>query len=320
MSQARLFRTTRTAIIATMIVSQDSALSPPERHRDIIATFSIVAFDPATGDLGVAVTSKFPAVGNGVPWAKAGVGAVATQAAANLSFGEKGLALMAGGASAGAALARVLSADAQREERQVGMVDAKGGAATHTGKNCFPWAGGKTGKNYAVQGNILVSPATVDAMARAFEGATGELPDRLVTALEAGQAAGGDKRGRESAALLVVRKGAGYGGKGDRWVDLRVDDNPDPVVELRRLLGVHHLYFGRTDGSRVHKIDAPLAEELQRMLIRRGFYGGEVSGKYDAATRKALEDYMGWENLEERIQKDDTLDDVVLRYIREHEK
>lgn len=321
MNKARLLRTMATAVIAAMVaVSQDSALSPTERHRDIIATFSIVAFDPATGDLGVAVTSKFPAVGNGVPWAKAGVGAVATQAAANLSFGEEGLALMAGGASAGAALAKVLAADAQREERQVGMVDAKGGAATHTGKNCFPWAGGKTGKNYAVQGNILVSAATVDAMARAFEGSTGDLPDRLVTALEAGQAAGGDKRGRESAALLVVRKGAGYGGKGDRWVDLRVDDNPDPVVELRRLLGVHHLYFGRTDRSRVHKIDAPLAEELQRMLIRRGFYRGQVSGRYDAATRKALEDYMGWENLEERIQKDDTLDDVVLRYIREHEK
>ena len=308
------------ALIAAATVSQRPALSQPELHRDIIATFSIVAFDPATGDLGVAVTSKFPAVGNGVPWAKAGVGAVATQAAANLSFGEDGLALMAGGASASAALAKVLAADAQREERQVGMVDAKGGAATHTGKNCFPWAGGRTGKGYAVQGNILVSAATVDAMARAFEGSTGELPDRLVTALEAGQAAGGDKRGRESAALLVVRKGAGYGGKGDRWVDLRVDDNPDPVVELRRLLGVHHLYFGRTDRRRVHKIDAALAEELQRMLVRRGFYHGEVNGKYDAATRKALEDYMGWENLEERIQKDDTLDDVVLRYIREHEK
>ena len=319
MSRAKLLQGAWMVLIAATTASQSPALSPPESHRRIVATFSIVAFDPATGDLGVAVTSKFPAVGNGVPWAKAGVGAVATQAAANLSFGEEGLALMARGASAGEALAKVLSADSQREERQVGMVDAKGGAATHTGKNCFPWAGGRIGKHYAAQGNILVSAATVNAMAHAFESSTGELPDRLVTALEAGQAAGGDKRGRESAALLVVRKGAGYGGKGDRWVDLRVDDHPDPVVELRRLLGVHHLYFGRTDRSRVHKIDAALAEELQRMLVRRGFYRGEVNGKYDAATRKALEDYMGWENLEERIQKDDTLDDVVLRYIREHE-
>jgi uncharacterized Ntn-hydrolase superfamily protein len=316
-----MLRTVSLALgLAATCVSQMPAAAPGDGQRGIIATFSIVAVDPATGDLGVAVTSKFPAVGNGVPWARAGVGAVATQAAANLSFGEDGLALMAGGMTANAALAKVLAADAQREERQVGMVDAKGHAATFTGKNCFPWAGGKTGKNYAAQGNILVGAATVEAMASAFEKATGELPDRLVAALEAGQAAGGDKRGRESAALLVVRKGAGYGGKGDRWVDLRVDDHSDPVVELRRLLGVHHLYFGRTDRSRVHKIDAALAEELQRMLARRGFYAGSVNGKYDAATRKALEDYMGWENLEERIQKDDTLDDVVLRYIREHEK
>ena len=146
------------------------------------------------------------------------------------------------------------------------MVDAKGDAATFTGKNCFSWAGGKTGKHYAAQGNILTGPETVEAMARAYEASRGELPDRLVTALEAGQAAGGDRRGRESAALLVVRKGAGYGGKGDRWVDLRVDDHPDPVKELRRLLGVHHLYFGRTDRSKVHKIDEPLARELQRVL------------------------------------------------------
>ena len=305
---------------AILPASRSLAAAPGDGRQGLIATFSIVALDPATGDLGVAVTSKFPAVGNGVPWAKAGVGAVATQAAANLSFGEQGLALMTGGMTAKAALAKMLAADPQREERQAGMVDAKGNAATFTGKNCFPWAGGKTGKNYAVQGNILVSAATVDAMARVFESSQGELPDRLVAALEAGQAAGGDKRGRESAALLVVRKGAGYGGRGDRWVDLRVDDHADPVAELRRLLGVHHLYFGRTDRGRVHKIDAALAEELQRMLTKRGFYAGGINGKYDAATRKALEDYMGWENLEERIQKDDTLDDVVLRYIREHER
>jgi uncharacterized Ntn-hydrolase superfamily protein len=287
-------------------------------HR--IATFSIVAYDPATGDLGVAVTSKFPAVGSGVPWAKAGVGAVATQAAANLAFGEEGLKLMARGLSAQAALQKVVQADAGREDRQVGMVDAKGKAATFTGKNCFTWAGGRTGEHYAVQGNILVGPETVEAMAKSFEASKGELADRLLLALDAGQAAGGDRRGRESAAILVVRKGAGYGGKGDRWVDLRVDDNPEPLREMRRLLEIHHLYFGRTDRSRVHTIDSTLATELQQMLARRGFYKGPIDGRYDAATRKALEDYMGWENLEERIQKDDTLDDVVLRYIREHEK
>jgi uncharacterized Ntn-hydrolase superfamily protein len=267
----------------------------------------------------VAVTSKFPAVGNGVPWARAGVGAVATQAAANLSFGEEGLSLMGKGMTAGRALEKVLAADPDREERQVGFVDARGNAATFTGRNCFPWAGGKTGRNFAAQGNILVSAATVDAMAGAFEQARGGLPDRLMAALEAGQAAGGDRRGRESAALLVVRKGAGYGGRSDRWVDLRVDDHPEPVKELRRLLGVHQLYFGPTDPSRLHRIDAALARELQAMLSARGFYRGEAHGRYDAATRKALADYLGWENLEERMQKDDTLDDVVLRYIREHE-
>jgi uncharacterized Ntn-hydrolase superfamily protein len=308
------------ALLVAWQILPAPAGATPAKERSVIATFSIVAFDPATGDLGVAVTSKFPAVGSGVPWAKAGVGAVATQAAANLSYGEEGLSWMARGKSAPEALQKVVSADPGRDDRQVGMVDAKGRPATFTGKRCFAWAGGKTGKNYAVQGNILVSEATVEAVAKTFEGSQGELADRLVSALEAGQAAGGDRRGRESAALLVVRKGAGYGGKGDRWVDLRVDDHPEPLQELRRLLGIHHLYFGRTDRSRVHPIDAVLAKELQQVLSRRGFYKGPIDGRYDAATRKALEDYMGWENLEERIQKDATIDDVVLRYLREHEE
>jgi uncharacterized Ntn-hydrolase superfamily protein len=304
--------------VLTAAAAPRGSTGPPA--RPLIATFSIVAYDPANGDLGVAVTSKFPAVGNGVPWARAGVGAVATQAAANLAFGEGGLDWMARGASAEEALRKVVEADPGREERQVGMVDARGNAATFTGKNCFSWAGGRTGKHYAAQGNILVGPETVEAMSRAFEQTRGELPDRLVAALSAGQAAGGDRRGRESAALLVVRKGAGYGGKGDRWVDLRVDDHPDPVPELRRLLAVHHLYFGRTDRSKVVRIGAAVAREIQEVLSRRGFYKGPIHGKYDAATRKALEDYMGWENLEERIQKDDTIDDVVLAYIREHDE
>ena len=307
------------AVAGVLVSSPGGAATRIARGGPVFATFSMVAFDPATGDLGVAVTSKFPAVGNGVPWARAGVGAVATQAAANLSFGEEGLALMARGLTAQETLKKVLERDPGREERQVGMVSARGDAATFTGRNCFAWAGGKIGKHYAAQGNILVGAETVDAMSRAFEASKGELPDRLVAALEAGQAAGGDRRGKESAALLVVRKGAGYGGKGDRWVDLRVDDHSEPVKELRRLLTVHHLYFGRTDRSKAHRIDEALAGELQKVLSRRGFYKGPIHGKYDAATRKALEDYMGWENLEERIQKDDTIDDVVLKYIREHE-
>ena len=200
-------------------------------------TFSIVAFDPANGDLGVAVASKFPCVGAVVPWAKAGVGAVATQAWANTDFGPDGLRLMAGGMPAGPALDAVLEGDDGRDERQVGFVDAAGGAATFTGSGCAEWAGGVSGEHFAAQGNILAGAGVVDAMARAFGSADGELCDRLLTALMAGDAAGGDRRGRQSSALLVVRDRGGYEGRNDRYIDLRVDDHPDAPAELGRLFG-----------------------------------------------------------------------------------
>jgi uncharacterized Ntn-hydrolase superfamily protein len=280
------------------------------------STFSCVAYDPVSGSLGVVVQSKFPAVGAAVPWAKAEVGAIATQAAANLTYGEEGLRLLATGLSAAETLRKLTEGDAEREGRQMGIVDTRGQAATFTGKNTFPWSGGVTGKNYACQGNILAGPDVVRNMARVLEAGAGSFPERLVAAIEAGQRAGGDRRGRESAALLVVKKGAGYGGVGDKWIDLRVDDHPEPIQELKRLLAVHTLYFGLT--LKTHKLDAALTREIQGILQATGFYEGPVNGVYDDRTRKALEDFQGWENLEMRFRKDDQIDDVVLRYMREN--
>jgi uncharacterized Ntn-hydrolase superfamily protein len=216
---------------------------PPEpwrrREPPPVATFSIVAYDPETGDLGVAVQSRFLGVGSVVPWAKAGVGAVATQAWANVLYGPEGLALLAGGKDAAAAVATLTGADADRDRRQVGIVDAKGRAAAHTGAGCLDWAGHRTGEGFTVQGNILAGKPVVDAMADGFVAAKGELADRLVEALAAGQRAGGDKRGMQSAALLVTRKNGGYGGNNDRYIDLRVEDAKDPIAELKRLLDLY---------------------------------------------------------------------------------
>jgi uncharacterized Ntn-hydrolase superfamily protein len=200
------------------------------------STFSIVAFDQETGDLGIAVESKVLGVGAVVPWLEAGVGAIATQSYANTTYGPEGLALLRKGLSPEEVITKLTEPDRERDNRQVGIVDAKGRTATFTGKSCLEWAGGRTGAGFAAQGNILVSAATVDAMARAFADAKGELAERLMTALEAGEKGGGDMRGRQSAAIAVARKGGGYGGFNDRYVDLRVDDHPNPIAELRRLL------------------------------------------------------------------------------------
>ena len=285
----------------------------PERFT---ATFSIVAYDPATGDLGVAVASKFPAVGAMVPYARAGVGAVATQAAANLRFGSEGLKLLESGLTPQQALEKLVENDPGRGDRQMGLVDARGRSAAWTGKDCFDFAGHIVGENYSVQGNILTGREVLVAMSEAFANARGPLAERLMAAVEAGDAAGGDQRGKESAAMLVVREGAGYGGVGDRWVDLRVDDHAEPVKELRRLLGVHTLYFGET--KELVPLTADLVRELQEILKRTNFYDGEISGTYDDATRDALEDFQGWENLEMRFRKDNQIDKVVLDYMRQH--
>lgn len=200
-----------------------------------VATFSIVGYDPATGDLGVAVQSKFFAVGAAVPFARAGVGAVATQAQGNMSFGPRGLDLLELGVAPDVVVETLLADDPDREHRQLGIVNAAGAASAHTGSECMSWAGHRVGEGYAAQGNILVSEETVDAMATAFENTDAILGERLMRALEAGQKAGGDSRGVQSAAILVVRAGGGYGGFSDRYCDLRVDDHEDPIGELRRL-------------------------------------------------------------------------------------
>jgi uncharacterized Ntn-hydrolase superfamily protein len=283
----------------------------------IIATFSIVARDPRNGDLGIAVASKFLAVGSVVPWAQAGVGAVATQALANISFGPRGLALMADGCSAAAALEALLADDPQREQRQASLVDARGGAAAHTGQACMDWAGHVVGEGFAVQGNILAGQHVVAAIGDAFRGARGELAERLMAALAAGDSAGGDRRGRQSAALYVARAGGSYGGLLDRYIDLRVDDHPAPVPELARLLRLHRFYLTPPKEADLVPIDRAIAGELQTLLGQAGYYQGAISGEYDAATRAALERYSGVENLEQRLISPNKIDPQVLAYMRE---
>jgi uncharacterized Ntn-hydrolase superfamily protein len=279
-------------------------------------TFSIVAFDPANGDLGVAVASKFPCVGAVVPWAKAGVGAVATQAWANTDFGPDGLRLMAGGMPAGPALDAVLEGDDGRDERQVGFVDATGEAATFTGSGCTEWAGGVSGEHFAAQGNILAGAGVVDAVARAFGSADGELCDRLLTALMAGDAAGGDRRGRQSSALLVVRDRGGYEGRNDRYIDLRVDDHPDAPAELGRLFGVwDDTMLVRTDPPL--EATAELVSELQRRLAKVGRYAGPAHGAFDEPTRVALAAWAGVYNLEGRLRDDDRISRHLVTELRD---
>lgn len=267
------------------------------------STFSIVAHDPEAQEWGVAVQSKFLCVGALVPWAKAGVGAIATQSFCNTSFGPDGLALMASGLSAQEALDRVIAEDEGRSRRQVGFVDALGRGATYTGAECSAWAGGLTGQNYAAQGNILVGAETVEALARSFETSTGELADRLVAALAAAQAAGGDRRGQQSAAVLVVREGGGYGGFNDRYLDLRVDDDAAPIERLAALVDLHHLYFKPAAPGELVVIEGETARDVQQILRWAGYYDGPISGDYDEVTARALRDLIGTENYEERFDE-----------------
>ncbi len=280
-------------------------------------TFSIVAHDPQTGELGIAVQSKFLSVGAVVPWAKAGVGAIATQSWANTSYGPHGLDLLAQGMNAREALGVLTAADDLREERQLGIIAPTGKPATFTGSRCFPWAGGLTGEHYACQGNILVGKETVQAIAHTFEETTGMLCDRLLAALAAGQAAGGDSRGQQSAALLVVREHGGYGGFNDRFIDLRVDDHPTPIAELQRILQLHKLYLFPTAPKDIQPIDHTIAQELQHYLTLSGDYHGSPHGLYDDATRNALRAFTGRENLEGRWFEDARIDRVVLDFLRQ---
>ncbi len=264
--------------------------------------------------MGVAVQSKFLAVGSVVPWARAGVGAVATQALANFNYGPRGLDLMARGHTAEQSVEALVSADENREHRQLGVVDARGQAATFTGSECFDWAGGVTGEHYAAQGNILVGKETVEAMASAYESTAGDLGARLLAALEAGQEAGGDSRGKQSAALLVVREGGGYGGDNDRVIDLRVDDHPDPIRELIRIRDLHTLYFGETRPEDVVAVDGDVRTAVVDALLRSGYIEEDDAG--DEAVLDALSAYLRTENFEEREQRRGYLDRAVLEYMK----
>jgi uncharacterized Ntn-hydrolase superfamily protein len=275
----------------------------------VIATYSIVAGDLEAREWGVAVQSKFLAVGAAVPAVEAEVGAVATQAWANLSFRPDGLALLRERYAAEEVVARLVGGDDGRDHRQVGVVDAHGRAATYTGAACLEWAGGTAGDGYAAQGNILVSGATVDALAEAFETSAGRpLAERLLGCLDAAQAAGGDRRGQQAAALLVARRGGGYGGTSDVAVDLRVDDHPRPVEELARLYGIHDLLFGRTPEEDWLEVDEPLAGELRERLAALGFRHERLG--------EALEAWAGTENFEERVGGAERVDPVVLARLR----
>lgn len=280
-----------------------------------VATFSIVARDEHTGDLGVAVASKFLAVGAVAPWARAGIGAVATQAHANVAYGPAALALMANGASARAALAELIAADGGAPVRQCGIVDANGISAAHTGPECMEWAGHVVGDGFACQGNILASPAVVDAMASAFGAGGVSFADRLIAALRAGEAAGGDRRGRQSAALLIVREGGGYGGGNDRWIDLRVEDHEDPLTELVRLLALHRVYFPHGEGSPPLALTEEALAGLARNLGLLGYLPPDTSND-GAAVRAALRHFAGVENLEERLRDDDHVDAEVVAMLQ----
>lgn len=276
-------------------------------------TFSIVACDLQASpepEWGVAVASKFLAVGSAVGYARAGVGAIATQALANVAYGPRGLELLGSGRDATETVNALTGPDEGRADRQLGVVDAQGRAATFTGEGCYEWAGGVTGDGFCCQGNILTGEDVVEAMSKAFTETRGELAVRLLAALEAGDAAGGDRRGRQSAALLVVRSGGGYGGGNDLAVDLRVDDHPEPVPELKRIFGLHRLLIPRPEDLDFLTPDAALVKELRALLAAPG------GDDYDEELKAALFEFVGTENLEERWADDGRIERGIIEHLR----
>ena len=282
------------------------------------STFSIVALDRKNGDMGVAVQSKFIAVGSVVPWAKAGVGAVATQASANVGYGPRALKMLEEGLASSEVLERLLLEDEQNQGRQVAIVDAKGLVAVHTGSGCMEWAGHVIGDGYSCQGNILAGRDVVESMARAYDRTAGDLIDRLLAALSAGQKAGGDRRGQQSAALLVVREKGGYEGFTDRYVDLRVDDSTHPIDELKRVFKIYDMTMLSREGpSNLIPVAGNVARNLQRNLKRLGLYKGLINGKYDEPTKKALQYFVNVNNFENRMREDGVIWKSILHYMED---
>jgi uncharacterized Ntn-hydrolase superfamily protein len=278
-----------------------------------ITTFSIVARDETTGDFGVAVASKFLAVGSAVGYAEATVGAVATQSYANTSYGPRTLAGLKAGLTLEGIHQSFAATDDTYELRQYGLVDAKGNSITFTGKDCFPWAGGIAKKNLAIQGNLLAGPQVVEKMLETYETSQLAFPEKLLAALEAGDEAGGDKRGKQSAALLVVRDKGGYGGFDDRYIDLRVDDHTAPIPELSRLLNLYHLYFDKPLQENILSIKGEIAERLTNVLVKSGYL--TTVQPWGEASEKALRDLAGIENVEERILEPGHVDKLVLEHL-----
>ncbi|HYT64446.1 MAG TPA: DUF1028 domain-containing protein [Gemmatimonadales bacterium] len=328
-------------LLALLQILHQPPQPPPSDFVKRAHTYSIVAYDSATGDLGIAVQSKFPNVGGIVPWARAGMGAVATQSLSNTDYGDKGLDLLARGATAPEAMRIIMRSDPRPSQRQVGMVDAHGNSASWTGDSTFDWAGGRTGgrsdgrtggkgqlitgRDYAAQANIMVSDATVRNMAETFERSRGSLADRLIAALVAGQAGGGDRRGMQSAALLVVRANAGYLGNNDRYIDIRVYDAPDPIKELQRLYALHQLYFFTTDSADLMPITPALQKELETILLvepanQREKWLAASQPSLNETFLTALANFMYWENYDVRVRMDGKIDRVVLEDIRKNRR
>ena len=316
-------------------LAAQTPVTAPAHFLKLAHTYSIVAYDSATGDLGVAVQSKFPNVGGIVPWGRAGIGAVATQSLSNTAYGERGLDLMAQGATAEEALRIVMRTDTMLQDRQVGMVDARGTAASFSGTSTFDWAGGRVGaptghgnipgtkgqvivgRGFTAQANIMVSDQTVKNLAETFERSSGGLADRLVAALKAGLAGGGDKRGMQSAALLVVRKSGGYLGANDRFIDIRVYDARDPITELERLLALHKLHFFPSEPKDLMPLTPALVARLEPILLAEPANQPEkwLKRKQGSATPEfleALKNFMYWENYDVRVRMDGKVDRVVV--------
>jgi uncharacterized Ntn-hydrolase superfamily protein len=319
---------------ASRLFAQSPTVAPSHFHK-LAHTYSIVAWDSTTGDLGVVVQSKFPNVGGIVPWARAGVGAVATQSLSNTAYGERGLELLASGSTAEEALRAVMKTDTMLPARQVGIVDARGNAASFSGERTFDWSGGRVGApggkgniaggkgqvlvghGFSAQANIMVSDQTVKNLAETFERTKGNLADRLVAALKAGQAGGGDKRGMQSAALLVVRKNGGYLGNNDRFIDIRVYDAPDPIAELERLLTLHKLHFFPSEPQDLIPITPDIVAKLEPILLSEPANQKEkwLTRKQGTANQQfleALKNFMYWENYDVRVRMDGKIDKVVL--------
>ena len=287
-------------------------MAPPR-----VSTFSIVAADLERGEWGVAVQSKFLAVGAVVPWAQAEVGAVATQALANVRYGPDGLDLLRKGVPAPEVVERLTQADPKRDDRQLGVVDSKGRAAAYTGAKCNTWAGHHVGEGYACQGNLLLAPEVVKGMARAFEATPGDLPERLLAALAAGQREGGDRRGMQAAALLIVRTKGGYDEGSDRWVDIRVDDHPSPIEEVTRIFKLYDLtLLSREDPATLVPLTPEVARVVQHHLAVLGFYNGRFTGAWDEPTAQGFARFLNENNFENKARADGTVWPSVLDFLQ----